>query len=185
MRKLASKEYISELSQLHKENTIFGTGSVTKKHYSKIEQIIKKGDLKTVLDYGCGKGDFIKYLAEALPNISTDGFDIANKEYAELKPKSYDLVVALDVLEHIEFGLLTNVLSEIRMRTNNTFFCTIANYPARKILSDGRNAHLIQLPFGNWFSILSCFFQVNQFLRTGLQEGLFICSKLGSNADWR
>jgi 2-polyprenyl-3-methyl-5-hydroxy-6-metoxy-1,4-benzoquinol methylase len=185
MKKLASKEYIAELNSLHQKSAIFGAGSVTKKHYSKIEKIIEKGNLKTVLDYGCGKGDLIEHLNKVSPSVEVDGFDVANEKYADLKSRSYDLVVALDVLEHIEFGLLTNVLSEIRIRTNSIFFCSVANYPAAKILSDGRNAHLIQIPFGSWFSTLSCFFQVNQFIRTGLQEGLFICSKLSNNADWR
>ena len=185
MKKLASKEYIAELNDLHQKNNVFGAGAVTKKHYPKIEKIIEKGNIKSVLDYGCGKGDLIKHLNKTFQNLEIDGFDIATEQYAELKPRRYDLVVALDVLEHIEFGLLTNVLSEIRVRTNSIFLCSIANYPAGKTLSDGRNAHLIQIPFGNWFSIRSCFFQVNQFLRTGLQEGLFICTKLNNTSDWR
>jgi hypothetical protein len=65
------------------------------------------------------------------------------------------------------------------------FICSVANYPAGKTLPDGRNAHVTQMPFGQWFNILSTFFRVDQFMRTGKAEGLFICASLKTTADWR
>jgi hypothetical protein len=41
------------------------------------------------------------------------------------------------------------------------------------------------MPFGQWFNILSTFFRVDQFMRTGKAEGLFICASLKTTADWR
>jgi len=94
---------------------------------------------QTVLDYGCGKGTLAnalgrpEWLAEYDPAI-------AGKD---AKPERADIVVCTDVLEHIEPHLLDNVLKHIADLANKAVLLVIATRPARKILSDGRNAHLI------------------------------------------
>ena len=54
-----------------------------------------------------------------------------------------------DVLEHIEPECLEHVLDDLQRLTRKVAFLNIATRPAKKILADGRNAHLIQqqLPF--------------------------------------
>jgi 2-polyprenyl-3-methyl-5-hydroxy-6-metoxy-1,4-benzoquinol methylase len=185
MRDLASEEYASQLKQLHASSQNFGVGSVTAKHYPMIGGLIKKRSFISVLDYGCGKGHFINYARENFPSLQVSGFDVASDEYATLPDHKFDLVVCLDVMEHVEFGALSNVLSEIRDRTGKVFICSVANYPASKTLPDGRNAHVTQMPFSSWFSFFSGFFRVDQFLRTGKAEGLFICASMGTGNDWR
>ena len=46
--------------------------------------------------------------------------------------------------EHIEPEYIDNVLSHILSLSNNYIWLRIDTKPARKILPDGRNAHLIQ-----------------------------------------
>jgi len=185
MNKFASNEYIEQLRKLHEDNDKFGVGAQTSKHYDQIAKIIKIKQIKTVLDYGCGKGHFISYIKEKFPDVNIVGYDIANPIYSENPSGQFDLVVCLDVMEHIEFGLLSDVLTDIKNKTSNIFVTTIANYPAKAQLPDGRNAHLIQIPFGQWFNIFSSFFRVDQFIRTHPQEGVFITTKHNTNADWR
>lgn len=185
MSNLASESYAAQLKQLHNKSESFGVGNVTAKHYPLIKNLIQKKNFGSVLDYGCGKGHFIEYVRTNLPGMRVEGFDVASDEYAVMPKDTFDMVVCLDVMEHVEFGAMSHVLSEIRERTGKVFICSVANYPAGKTLPDGRNAHVTQMPFGHWFSLLSGFFQVQQFIRTGNGEGLFICSRLKAGSDWR
>jgi len=185
MKATVSEEYAQQLKQLHSASEAFGVGNVTAKHYPMIRKLIEKRQFSSVLDYGCGKGHFIDHLCEKMPHLHVDGFDVASDKYAVMPTQKFDMTVCLDVLEHVEFGALANVFDEIRSHTDKIFICSIANYPAGKNLPDGRNAHVTQMPFGYWFSLLSGFFRVDQFLRTGKAEGLFVCSPLSTNMDWR
>ncbi|MBM3349566.1 MAG: class I SAM-dependent methyltransferase [Betaproteobacteria bacterium] len=184
-QQIVSEEYQKQLKKLHELTESFGVGNVTKKHYAHIEMLISKKSYKSVLDYGCGKGDFIEYIKSRHSEIVIDGFDVASDEYNTMPSGRYDLIVSLDVMEHVEFGALGAVLSEIRSRCEKQFVCSIANYPAAKNLPDGRNAHVTQLPFGTWFQILSNFFRIDQFVRTGKKEGFFVSSRLETSSDWR
>lgn len=185
MKKVISEKYREQLKQLHEENKTFGVGNVTAKHYSKIAHLIKANKVESILDYGCGKGHFIQHFQDKFPELKLYGFDVANDEYPTLPNAPVDMVVCLDVMEHVEFAMITNVLSEIRSRTRTLFVCSVANYPAGKSLPDGRNAHVTQLPFSQWFSMLSMYFRVDKFQRTGKGEGLFYCSAMNVNSDWR
>jgi 2-polyprenyl-3-methyl-5-hydroxy-6-metoxy-1,4-benzoquinol methylase len=185
MKKLSSTSYSKQLKILHDEKKGFGKGDVTSKHYKVIESVITANKYSSILDYGCGKGNFVSYLRQKYPDLEVTGFDIASDEFTILPSKEFDLTVSLDVLEHVEFGSMSNVLSEIRERTKGVFICSIANYPAAKLLPDGRNAHITQLPFASWFGALSVFFRVDKFTRTGKAEGLFFCTRLTSASDWR
>lgn len=185
MSDLISEKYVKELKQLHSASSSFGIGSVTAKHYPLILEIAKKHSLVSIFDYGCGKGHFIDHVKNTMPEITVTGFDVASEKWSILPEESFDLTVCLDVMEHVEFGALSSVLQEIKLRTKKVFICSVANYPAAKKLADGRNAHVTQMPFGYWFNLLSMYFRIDQFKRTAKQEGLFICTTLRTDSDWR
>jgi hypothetical protein len=65
-------------------------------------------------------------------------------------PVPAELVVCIDVLEHIEPLCLKAVLDDLVRVTEGIIFMTIHTGPALKVLSDGRNAHLIQKPLSWW-----------------------------------
>ena len=58
-------------------------------------------------------------------------------------PKKADLVYSSDVLEHIEPDQLESVLNNLYSIADKYQYHLIACHPAKKKLSDGRNAHLI------------------------------------------
>jgi SAM-dependent methyltransferase len=185
VKNTVSPEYASQLKILHSESKAFGVGNVTSKHYPLIKGTILKRGYESVLDYGCGKGHFITFARRELPNLRVEGFDVASDEFGSMPSGVFDMVICLDVMEHVEFGALSFVLDEIRAKAGKLFICSVANYPAGKKLPDGRNAHVTQLPFSTWFTIFGSFFRVDQFVRTGKAEGLFICSPLQTQSDWR
>ncbi|MCI0564617.1 MAG: hypothetical protein MN733_39620 [Nitrososphaera sp.] len=95
--------------------------------------------LKTqdVLDYGCGKG------------LTAAGLPFPIKEYdpaiegKDTLPEPADVVLCLDVLEHVEPECISEVLDHLASLTKKVGIFNIALYPAMKTLADGRNAHLI------------------------------------------
>jgi 2-polyprenyl-3-methyl-5-hydroxy-6-metoxy-1,4-benzoquinol methylase len=59
-------------------------------------------DGANVLDYGCGAGAFVRYLADR--RVSATGYDAYAPAYADRAAlaRSYDAVVAQDVIEHVD-----------------------------------------------------------------------------------
>ena len=53
------------------------------------------------------------------------------------------MIFCNDVLEHVEPNFIKEVLEDINQLTSNYVWLRIDTLPARKKLSDGRNAHLI------------------------------------------
>jgi 2-polyprenyl-3-methyl-5-hydroxy-6-metoxy-1,4-benzoquinol methylase len=105
----------------------------------------KAAKTKDILDYGCGKST----LAQNLPfNISQ--YDPAVELYSG-RPEAADIIVCTDVLEHIEPELIDNVLDDIKNLMKVGGFIVVSTRAAKKVLKDGRNAHLIQEDVKWWF----------------------------------
>ena len=121
--------------------------------------ILKIGDCRSLSDYGAGKCNLKMALGlrDGGP-VSYQPYDPAFPEYGA--PRPADLVTCIDVLEHIEPNLLDNVLDEIASITQRLAFVTVHTQPAKKVLSDGRNAHLIQEPPSWWIDRLSARFEI-------------------------
>lgn len=132
-----SPEYLEQLKLLHDYDRL-GFGNEPS------PVLLKQLDLdkiKSVVDFGCGKGKMIKSLSLLYPSLEIKGYDPAVEEYSQVPPKS-DLLYSTDVLEHfepehIDKGIL-NILNLADIQYHN-----IACHPAKKNLSDGRNCHLI------------------------------------------
>lgn len=105
--------------------------------------------MQSVSDYGAGKQNLLVGLRSAgIDSVDYYPYDPAFEEYGE--PKAADLVCCIDVLEHIEPDKLENVLLDLARITVDFGFFSIHMGPAAKILSEGRNAHLIQEPSSWW-----------------------------------
>lgn len=135
---LLTDEYKSQIQQLHATKQKWGSKA---NRWS--QQVIAFGQsLKaaSVLDYGAGKGAL-------RPDLEAAGFEV--REYdpgipgKDALPGPADLVVSLDVLEHIEPECLDEVLAHIGGLAQRGVYANIALYPAGNWLPDGRNAHLI------------------------------------------
>ena len=106
-------------------------------------------EVDTLLDYGCGHNLSLKKNLKPTRSFKYQAYDPGVPEYAG-DPEPADLVVSIDVLEHIEPDLIDNVLDHLEYLTKKVLFCTVHTGPAGKILPDGRNAHLIQKPAEWW-----------------------------------
>lgn len=138
-------EYAALQKQLH-EDASYGTSG--HKHAQRIVQLARQLGTKDVLDYGRGKGT----LARSLP-FQIKEYDPFVPGY-DADPAPADLVVCSDVLEHIEPSCIHNVLAHLYTLTRKALFIDVACRPAKKVLADGRNAHLIQWSPTEWASTL-------------------------------
>jgi 2-polyprenyl-3-methyl-5-hydroxy-6-metoxy-1,4-benzoquinol methylase len=125
---------------IHK-STPFGKRSKIPKD---LKKFIEKLTPRSICDFGCGKGNLIETLKENFPNIEVTGYDPANEKFSRpLDDRFFDLLISTDVLEHVEPEFINETLKFLSDKSRYIYH-KIALSPAKLILPDGRNAHLIQ-----------------------------------------
>lgn len=102
---------------------------------------------RSILDYGCGKGTLGRTLRKASTLRGAGIMDVVDYDPGvpdvARSPNPCDLVVCVDVMEHIEPDCLDDVLDHLCGLALRFIFVAIACRPAKRWLTDGRNAHLI------------------------------------------
>lgn len=151
-------EYVELNKKMHL-NPIYGIGGRARKEV--VLKLSEALNTRSILDYGCGKGTLAASLS--FPIWEYDPA-IPGKDSV---PRAADLVVCLDVLEHIEPEMLDNVLGDLVRCSNKMLFAIIDTGPADKDLPDGRNAHLIQGDKDWWQEKLAKYFKIGAILQTG------------------
>lgn len=145
--------YLELNRRLHDQGEYGLSGGQWASTLVELSTVLKTRD---VLDYGCGQ----RTLEKALP------FPIRNYDPCipglDAPPAPADIVACTDVLEHIEPDCLDEVLDDLKRLVRKAGFFVIANRPARKVLEDGRNAHLIQQGFEWWRERLESRFVIHQ-----------------------
>ena len=142
---MISAEYLAEQQRLH-ESPKYGVASIN--FAPIVAQLIRDNRWESIHDYGAGKRRLKDALEQLGAEVAYSAYDPVFPEYG--KPQSADLVCCIDVLEHIEPEHLDAVLDDLQRIVTNVGFLTIHTGPAVKVLSDGRNAHLIQKPASWW-----------------------------------
>ncbi len=171
-----SKEYLENIEfykKMHKEGYYLKDGSriATNDAYNGkstldfaklIKDIIKKNQIKTMLDYGCGKGFFYSnpfniHDQEIVSlkdywKIDIDLYDPCYEKNSFLEEtKKYDLVISIDVLEHIPSQDIDWVLEKIISKAKKYVFINVACYSAEALLPNEKNAH-INVNDYNWWN---------------------------------
>ena len=126
--------YLEQAKLYHQEDKIWQGTSIIN-YIPKINQIIKDKDIKTILDYGCGKA---KHHPKEWKAIK---YDPAIQEYQNKPQDKYDLVISTDVLEHIPVENLKQTIDEIFGYSNKWVFVSVCCRKAEAILPNGYNAH--------------------------------------------
>lgn len=156
---LLTDNYKDQQRQLHESNNFYGTSSGIYKN--EICALINATNPAAVLDYGCGKGGSASFIKKPLTlyDPCIPGRDA--------KPLPADMVICTDVLEHIEPEFLDSILDDLQRLTKSIGFFSIHTGPAKKVLIDGRNAHLIQEEFRWWLPKLWERFEIMAYNRAG------------------
>jgi hypothetical protein len=134
-------EYLEQNRRLHEVGNYGLSGQKYAPFVLAVSGMVASRD---ILDYGCGQRTLERTL----------GFEIRNYDPCipglDAPPQPADVVVCTDVLEHVEPDCLEDVLDDLQRLTRKVALLVIANRPAKKVLPDGRNAHLIQQPSSWW-----------------------------------
>ena len=133
----------NSLKNMYKEihrTTPFGKRGKFPKH---LEKFINDKKPQSILDFGCGKGRLIEKIKDTYPDIDERGDDPANPEFEKsINDVRVDMIISSDVLEHVEPEYIDDTLKFLQTKSK-FFYHLIACSPAKLILPDGRNAHLI------------------------------------------
>lgn len=167
---LISATYRKLNADLHKENPAYGISVV--KYVANIAQFGISLGAESVLDYGCGKGLLAENIGE---HIVVREYDPAI-EAKSAEPDSADLVVCVDVMEHIEPLCVDDVVKHLSSKALKGVFLTICIVPAKKTLADGRNAHISIHSAGWWLDKFSPYFKDVVYIDGGNTFGLMLSS---------
>lgn len=155
MSLLITDDYRRLNAEKHAVSERYGSGG--HKHAGTVSWIIKNYEIKSVLDYGCGKAT----LAEYFPDDLITCYDPCIPEYSA-RPSPAELVVSTDVMEHIEPECLDEVLKDIASLTLRYAYLNISTVEANKHLPDGRNIHLTVQPWQWWVEKLRPHFTMTE-----------------------
>ena len=151
-----SQAYLGQQIELHK-NPDYGVASLS--FAPIVKEVVQAFRVQSISDYGAGKKNLLRGLnGQGLSGFDYYPYDPAFPEYGA--PRPADLVCCIDVLEHIEPEFVDAVLDDLRAITIKRGFYSIHSEPALKVLTDGRNAHLIQKPSSWWLPQLCRHFEV-------------------------
>jgi hypothetical protein len=174
MTKLISPEYCALNQALHADRPTYGAAG--HRWAARAAFIALQYQAKDVLDYGCGKGALKPAFPQAWTETGGQGpapgvylYDPAVPAFAA-EPLPHDVVVCADVLEHVEPDCLDAVLADLARVTLKICFAVIATRPAKKVLSDGRNAHLLVQPPEWWRARMNAHFAIVQWSWSGGKE---------------
>jgi len=139
-------ESLTEATKFHAANQSNWIGEALAEYKHNVFNLIKENNVKTILDYGCGKAKFhpILFNNKKVPgspmDISIIPYDPAVPEFANKPTEQYDLVLCVDVMEHVQEDKVEEVFKDIFTYSNRVFL-TITCYPATQTLVNGKNAH--------------------------------------------
>lgn len=195
-----SKKYLEHLEyykKMHEDGFSYKNGKFLKSSqtyngqmtiaYAKfIKNIIKKNNLNSLLEYGCGKAIFyekeFKVKNENFPplkkywGVDIKLFDPAVKEFRIMPSSMCDITICIDVLEHIPEEDIDWVLEKIMTLSKKFIFLVIGSYSSQAVLPNGEGAHILIKTTKWWFNKLVYF-------KKKFKEVKILCICIGKDED--
>ena len=135
---------------------VYGTSSV--KYVRFIKPWIALRRPASILDYGCGQSIFLEQL-ELGDDVELRRYDPAIPDYSHPPASRSDLLICIDVLEHIPETEIDAALREMRAWSKEAIVVA-DTAPSRHRLPDGRNAHVTLHPHRWWQQRIAAVFGV-------------------------
>lgn len=136
---------IEQYRQIH-ATTRYGDTSVKNLRFLRPE--IRLLRPRTIIDYGCGQSKLLDQLDLGYP-AELVRYDPAIPSFSRKPANPADLLINVDVLEHIEETDLDVVIGEMASMSRHAIVI-VDTKPARAVLPDGRNAHVTVRPHAWW-----------------------------------
>lgn len=142
---MSSDDLIQQYADIH-ATKVYGNTSVKNARF--IRPAIKLLRPSSVIDFGCGQSLLIDQLGLDYP-VETRRYDPAIPAYREKPTGVYDLLINVDVLEHIPEQDLDPIVEEMRSLCKDAIII-VDTIPAKLILPNGQNAHATIKPKAWW-----------------------------------
>ena len=136
---IINQSYQQQIQAMHEKDK-FNNGA---KQFKLVKPFIEQYQPRDLIDFGCGKGALIATIKENFPAIEVFGYDPGNPDFAVMPTRTFDTIISTDAIEHIEPEHLAQSLAVMSDKMQRCGFFRIACHPAKKLLPDGRNCHLI------------------------------------------
>jgi hypothetical protein len=138
--------------QTHEQKPKYFKGYSLQQYVFEIGSFIQRTNIRTLIDYGCGKaGVWNDWDLKDLWKLDEVVlWDPGVEEYITKPTEPRDLVICIDVLEHVPEHLVDEVLADMCSLANKAIFCNVSTRPASKHLIDGSNAHATVQPAKWW-----------------------------------
>ena len=126
-------------------------------HVASIKRLVKDRDCKTMLDFGCGRGDAYRsphklHHELGLSRHVVTLYDPAFRPSAALPTGTYDLVVCSDVLEHIPEGEVPAFVARLFAYSRKAVWASVCCRPAKKNFpGTDVNMHVTIQPYTWWY----------------------------------
>ncbi len=143
-------DLIDQYRQMHRERA-YGTTSVKKAPY--ILPYIQLLKPRTVVDYGCGQSSLAELISERC-GVKATRYDPAIPAYEKRPTGRCDLLINVDVLEHVPEDAIDGVVADMAQLSDNAIII-VDTRPASTLLPDGRNAHVTLRPVQWWMERLA------------------------------
>ena len=125
-------------------------------HVGSIKKLLKETDSKTMLDFGCGRGEAYRsphklHHQIGLSRSAVTLYDPAFRPSSALPTGTYDLVVCSDVLEHIPEDEVNEFLIRLVGYARKAVWASVCCRPAKKKFpGTDTNMHVTVKPFEWW-----------------------------------
>lgn len=146
-------DLIEQYRQIH-ATSVYGDTSTKNLRFLRPEILLLRP--RSIIDYGCGQSRLLDQLDLRYP-AKLMRYDPAIPPYARKPESPADLLINVDVLEHIEERDLDAVIAEMASLSRNAIII-IDTKAASAVLPDGRNAHVTIRPHAWWRNRLSRYF---------------------------
>lgn len=125
------------------------------RHKEEIGMLVSALEAKTVLDFGCGRGDaystpYEVHLEWGLTRSNVRLYDPAFVRHGRMPAGVFDLVICSDVLEHIEEAEVDAFIGRLFRFSHKHVWASVCCRPAKKFFPDGRNLHVTIHPYLWW-----------------------------------
>ena len=131
--------------QIHSER-VYGASSAKKAPY--ILPYVQMLEARSAIDYGCGQSVLADVIAERC-GVRVTRYDPAIPAYDKLPSGRFDLLINIDVLEHLPEDAIDDTLATMSSLSEKAII-VIDTRLAKTTLPDGRNAHLTVRPPEWW-----------------------------------
>lgn len=159
-----SPDYQALQQKMHEGRYGTAGGQHAARVFMAAAQVHKKLGKCSVLDYGSGPGALFSAMRKCFPDIpgvELREYDPAIEGKAG-EPTQADLVFCGDVLEHVEPECTDAVIQHLSDLTGTLLIAVISLKEAKKVLPDGRNAHICIRPKDWWLSKLRRHFIISE-----------------------